>query len=353
MQVGLRFSFAASEGVTAFFTLFGTDLVVSPERTVTGGDITGMKIVFDVSPELEAAGANDVEAYDAILRPVDVTTIDVPPTIDDLYLSSLLLFGTAIGELSDYNGEGRVILDETGTTNLATSLAGDHVTVGGTGRYVGTRDGNDVVRVQDGAGNMRIALGEGDDTAYGGAGDDRIFGQNGDDVIHGGEGADVLNAGNGNDIMYGGASRDVLRGGSGNDVIYSNGGDDVMLGGADSDVLVASGDGEQMFGGGGVDAFAFIFGGPEQSNDFNAVIRDFQQGRDKIWMGGTGNSTHSDDVAYALFVEHAVQRDDAVVMRETGFRLVIQGATLDDFTVDDFINGDDAVGYFQWADSLA
>lgn len=353
MPTGLTFSFVVSEDVTAEFTLFGTDLVLSAEQEILSGQITGIEMLFDYSTTLEGSGFMDATVYDARLSPIDVTINVAPVAIDMFYLTTVLSFGQAAQELPDYDHRGIVLLDEVGVNPLATTAYSDHVTVGGDGRLITTHKGDDLVRLQDNAAAMEILLGKGHDQAFGGQGADIIKGGRGQDSLFGGAGDDFIYGGVGNDILDGGAGRDILKGGAGNDVLISSSGADVMRGGAGTDVLVSSGEDDRLMGGAETDAFVFIFGGPEQASDFTSTIRDFQHGEDLLWMGGTGNSTHDSDVALALFLNNAVQDGNHVVLQDGDWVLTIQNATLADFIVDDFVDGANGIGFYQWADSLA
>lgn len=156
----------------------------------------------------------------------------------------------------------------------------------------------------------------------------------GDDTLRDFEGDTVLRGGAGDDLILSANGRNTLRGEAGNDVLVGNGGHNRMVGGADAD------------------AFVFLFGGTEQPDTWHGAIMDFEQGVDKLWMSPTGNSTYDAGDAYALFAEHAQQRGDNVVLRDGDWRLVIRDADLNDFSVDDFVDGAQGISIDQWADSL-
>lgn len=69
-------------------------------------------------------------------------------------------------------------------------------------------------------------------------------------------------------------------------------------------------------------------------------------------MSPTGNATCDAGDTYALFAEHAQQRGDNVVLRDGDWRLVTRDADLSDISVDDFADGAQGVGIYQWADGL-
>lgn len=79
----------------------------------------------------------------------------------------------------------------------------------------------------------------------------------GNDTLNGGGGADILNGDSGGDSLFGGDGSDILRGGPGNDT---------LTGGA-----------------GEADVFAFTGAANEGRN----IIKDFEDGLDKIEIGGT------------------------------------------------------------------
>ena len=64
-----------------------------------------------------------------------------------------------------------------------------------------------------------VALGTGNDVAYGNSGDNAIAGDDGNDCLDGGDGGnDRLYGGDGNDTLYGGSGEDWLEGGDGDDI---------------------------------------------------------------------------------------------------------------------------------------
>ncbi|HYD70627.1 hypothetical protein [Azospirillum sp.] len=99
-----------------------------------------------------------------------------------------------------------------------------------------------------------MALGAGNDTAFGGAGGDVLYGNTGVDALYGNQGADTL---------YGGQGGDILFGGQGNDVLVGNLGADTLYGGLGADV--------------------FEVGSPSAAGD---VIGDFDAGVDRIAVVG-------------------------------------------------------------------
>ncbi len=144
----------------------------------------------------------------------------------------------------------------------------------------------------------------------GGADTDRIFGKDGDDLIAG-EGGD--------DLLHGGDGSDALIGGEGNDQLFGAAGDDAILGGAGNDVLS---------GGLGVDTFVF------EASFGEDVITDYnmgEQGDDLIAF------TSDVFVDYDAVMAAAMQQGDDVVISAGGDSLLIQNASLDEMSSDDFM----------------
>ena len=111
-----------------------------------------------------------------------------------------------------------------------------------------------------GAGNDKIQLYRGDDTAFGGAGDDSIYGQKGENELHGGAG---------NDDLYSGAHSSQLFGDDGDDVLVAQlgkGGDHTLTGGA------------------GNDTFEVL--APSLSNTSNVTITDFLADSETLLVAG-------------------------------------------------------------------
>ena len=98
-----------------------------------------------------------------------------------------------------------------------------------------------------------------------------LLGTAGADTLRGGAGADTLSGGAGADVLYGQDGNDRLTGGTGRDLLYGGAGADRLQGSAGNDTL---------WGGAGADHFVF------QQGDGVDVIRDFQNGMDKIALIG-------------------------------------------------------------------
>ena len=91
-----------------------------------------------------------------------------------------------------------------------------------------------------------IALGIGNDRAFGGEGNDTLRGEGGNDRLMGDDGSDHLDGGVGNDILFGGAGADTVLGGGGNDRLDGGAGTDRMQGGQGNDVYVVDASGDRV-----------------------------------------------------------------------------------------------------------
>lgn len=140
-----------------------------------------------------------------------------------------------------------------------------------------------------GAGIDTINGGADKDTIDGRAGDDQLNGQDDDDILNGGDGKDKLDGGNGNDTLDGGVGDDDLKGQDGDDILIGGAGNDNLEGGDNTDVLYGGAGRDVMRG--GADANIFRFDAGDSTNALRDIIKDFQQGVDKIdlvsLLGGT------------------------------------------------------------------
>lgn len=98
-----------------------------------------------------------------------------------------------------------------------------------------------------------------------------IIGTTGTDLLRGSTFADTIDGGAGNDTITGGAGDDIIMGGAGNDRINAGAGNDRIHGGTGSDTI---------HGGAGADIFVMNPG------DGKSVIKDFEDGIDRIEIGG-------------------------------------------------------------------
>lgn len=152
-------------------------------------------------------------------------------------------------------------------------------------------------KIFGGHNNDTIICGDGDDTVHGGSGNDEIVGDagndhliggDGDDTLRGAPGDDIITGGEGNDIIYGGKGSDRILGQKGNDIIHGGDGDDKLLGKEGDDTIHGGNGDDQIYGETGNDV---LTGG--SGNDVfqlkkatgHAVITDFLDGKDRIWVG--------------------------------------------------------------------
>ena len=142
----------------------------------------------------------------------------------------------------------------------------------------------------------------------GGAGNDTIKGGRVSDVIRGGTGNDYVRGGGGDDQVFGGTGNDRVTGGSGDDELHGGVGDDFIFGGKGTDI---------MFGGEGQDIFFLKDALDPHIGDFRQItetadiIKDFEQGSDKIRLGTYEHVTYQNvivgDDAYTLILGLDVQ----------------------------------------------
>ena len=119
--------------------------------------------------------------------------------------------------------------------------------------------------------------------------DDLLLGSAGDDGLAGYRGADHVKGGRGGDKLMGGADDDKLQGGRGQDRLNGGNGDDRLNGGRGDD---------KLHGGQGEDVFVFWKGAGDD------VIRDFQDGEDRIRIASRGNLDF-DDLSIRGVGDHA------------------------------------------------
>ena len=142
----------------------------------------------------------------------------------------------------------------------------------------------------------------------GGAGNDTIKGGRVSDVIRGGTGNDYVRGGGGDDQVFGGTGNDRVTGRSGDDELHGGVGDDFIFGGKGTDI---------MFGGEGQDIFFLKDALDPHIGDFRQItetadiIKDFEQGSDKIRLGTYEHVTYQNvivgDDAYTLILGLDVQ----------------------------------------------
>ena len=173
-----------------------------------------------------------------------VSTTQVAPTVlEALGLDPNLLEGAQRDGTPDLGVSPTAFVPANEPTAVGTSgndflVATPGTVFNGQGNTVFTGAGNDTVDTAiagTSAGNNRIDLGSGDDTAYAANGD-RIFGGSGNDTLDATDAKNYrLSGGAGDDILFGG-SKGYLLGGDGSDRLFvGSGGDNLLSGGAGAD----------------------------------------------------------------------------------------------------------------------
>jgi VCBS repeat-containing protein len=193
-----------------------------------------------------------------------------------------------------------------------------------------------------GNGNDIANGGRGNDHLYGEAGDDNLSGGKGHDHLYGGTGSDTLSGGKGNDQLHGGAGNDALSGGKGKDSLFGDDGNDTLDGGKDRDALHGGAGADRLFGGKGNDSLFGdagadeMWGGkgkdvfhlfPDGARD---VIADFENGRDRISLAGTG-------LGFGDLVITGTDGGTSIQSRDGEINLFIAGHAPQALGADDFI----------------
>jgi Ca2+-binding RTX toxin-like protein len=196
------------------YTFTGSGLTYALDgatRVLTGGQITGISVMYDSTQVLTLTGLSlDAATLQAVL------TADASGRKDGAAERLFLGLGW------DWTGqEGRDVL-------LSQALSPDGARLDLSGNdTVRTLGGNDDFWL--GAGNDRGYGGEGSDRLDGGAGRDRLWGETGADTLLGAGGADHLDGGDQNDLIVGGAGADRFIGGRGNDTLIGGAGADTFV----------------------------------------------------------------------------------------------------------------------------
>lgn len=223
-----------------------------------------------------------------------------------LTVFGLVAMGPAGVALAPAGAAGCTDFLTTVTTFTGTS-GNDVVCVGGTGDYtIDTGAGNDIVRVIGLAGSVDATLGDGDDlytgtrsstsTVDAGAGDDRVATGNGADSVDGGSGSDIIATKAGDDTVAGGDDgdrivtgdgADTVDAGSGDDKVSTQNGDDTVLAGAGADNVNGGADDDTVDGGSGLDKVAGATGDDDLSGGDDADKVNGGPGEDTL-DGGSG-----------------------------------------------------------------
>ncbi|WP_238232821.1 SwmB domain-containing protein, partial [Methylobacterium thuringiense] len=196
-------------------------------------------------PVFQSAAVNGASLVLTYSKALDATNIPAAGAF------AVTVGGSAVG----VSGVAVNSTAQTVTLTLAASVtSGQAVTVA----YTDPTAGNDVLAVQDLAGNDAATLAAQGVTnsTPGSAGI----------TINDTDAGNVINGGPGNDTLRGNGGNDTINGGDGNDYISGGAGDDVLIGGPGTD---------QLYGGAGADRFVFqslADFGPASAPDFIELI---------------------------------------------------------------------------------
>lgn len=257
-----------------------------------------------------------------------------------------------IGNDTVFAGEGADVIWASDGADWVFGEGGDDTVVGGAGDdWLFGGDGTDILyggegrNYFDGGDGVDVmGGGEGVDVMIGGAGSDYFYAQGGDDYIVAGDGDDYVDGGAGNDGVVGGFGNDRLLGGFGNDYVLGEAGDDLLQGAAGFDYLLG-GDGRDTVDGGtgsdvlfgGADADVFLFTNLA-SADFD-LVRDFQDGLDRIQLNGLPEATNAAKFG-GLFIRDVVVGGLACTdIFRLGSLIRVEGITAAKLTVADFLFG--------------
>jgi Ca2+-binding RTX toxin-like protein len=144
----------------------------------------------------------------------------------------------------------------------------------------------------------------------------------------------IVSAGGGDDLLLGGADAERLQGEAGNDTLQGGGGDDVLLGGDGADLIIGGTGNDRMQGDAGADLFRFA---PPDGTD---RIQDFAAGLDRIQLLGFG--TELDSFAEVMAVAAQVGsevRIDLGANTDQGGLLILENTTIGQLSAADFVFG--------------
>ncbi|MBW6398606.1 endonuclease/exonuclease/phosphatase family protein [Roseomonas sp. HJA6] len=242
--------------------------LVTPLATPVDGDGDGIPLIFmqltgEVVPMVQWAHDNGLELVVYTMR-------------DEEYFSALNPDGTARrpveeyvslveagvdGIFSDFPGSARVVVDQlkagAGAIALGNLQGGNDILLldaGALNRRLASEGRDTVIYGGDAKLNLSAGLedaelrGTGDAIIHGNGLDNALDGNAGANELHGGVGHDTLSGLGGDDLLAGGVGDDLLLGGDGNDLLRSAAGNDTLAGGVGADTLIA---------GGGADVFRY------------------------------------------------------------------------------------------------
>lgn len=200
---------------------------ISADASFFGDNLPDGNALFDANmyntsvggePLPTFANANALNDFANALIGIEVIP-DGPfaPSVPEIAFTDLTSF-TGVTEDDTFEAPSDLTPYYTGLGNDDVLLSGWETANGG--------QGDDTLRAEENALNVRLEGGGGDDTVkgssgfdylYGEAGNDSLIGNSGNDTLVGGEGDDTLNGNSGYDLLVGGSGNDILRGGQGID----------------------------------------------------------------------------------------------------------------------------------------
>jgi Ca2+-binding RTX toxin-like protein len=149
---------------------------------------------------------------------------------------------------------------------------------------------------------------------------ENIVGSHSNDFIVAGAQTNNLSGLSGDDQLFGGTGNDQLHGEGGDDFMAGEQGDDILFGGNGKDGLsgsssFVSNERDQLFG--GDDQDFFLLGsesGPYYQGDGFAIIKDWQAGLDRIFLGSKGNySTRSAQLSGSSALDTGIYYNDDLI----------------------------------------
>lgn len=354
----LRIQNASESGVQAAIDLSNRYDGTSENDVIDGSTAPELLSGHDGNDTISSNGGNDIlfggGGSDKIYGDTGDSLIFAGSGRDYIYLG--------IGaETVDGGSDGRDAL------NFSSSEEGVTVDLlAGTG-HGGTAEGDTYINVEwlygsnhddtltgDSGGN-RLYGQYGNDILFGGAGQDRLEGQSGDDTLYGGDDNDILLGGAGADTIYGGAGTDRLsyhkagadisvnlrtgyaaggdaegdvfseiedlQGGYGNDSLTGNNSVNTIWGNRGDDTIRGYRANDTLYGNSGSDTFVFY------NRDGNDVIKDFEDGLDKIQLSGK-----SWDLLTVV-----QDGDDTIISHDGEGTIRLEGIDAALITADDFV----------------
>lgn len=301
------------------FVFNDVELSLSDVQALAGGGVEGETIIGgDGDDTLDGTAGDDAIAGGA----------------GDDSLSGGLGNDEIAGSAGDDNVDGGA-----GNDNLGGGQGNDTILGSENNDTIGGGFGNDQIdggggndEMSGGPGNDTVIGGEGNDTIAGSFGSDSVLGNGGDDSLGGGTGRDTVVGGAGDDSIGGGEGDDVINGGTGNDFLAGGGRNDLINGGAGNDSINSGKDNDTITGGTGQDVFIFT----EFTSGEVDTITDWTNGEDQLRLTGIENAPGS-GLQGRVDALNITAVAGGVEISYDGHRIVLEGASVGDLGVEDFI----------------